>query len=49
MCFIEWVDAPVAVETALPEPKAKAVKKPAAKKAEAEKAKEAKKGGGGSL
>ena len=35
MCFIEWVDAPVAVETALPEPKAKAVKKPAAKKAEA--------------
>ena len=34
MCFIEWVDAPVAVETALPEPKAKAVKKPAAKKAE---------------
>lgn len=35
MCFIEWVDAPVAVETALPEPKAKAVKKPAAKKVEA--------------
>lgn len=35
MCFIEWVDAPAAVETALPEPKAKAAKKPAARKAEA--------------
>ena len=34
MCFIEWVDAPVVVETALPEPKAKAAKKPAAKKAD---------------
>jgi large subunit ribosomal protein L17 len=31
MCFIEWVDAPVVVETALPDPKAK---KPAAKKAD---------------
>ena len=35
MCFIEWVDAPVMVETALPEPKAaKPAKKAAAKKAE---------------
>ena len=35
MCFIEWVDAPVMVETALPEPKAaKPVKKAPAKKAE---------------
>ncbi len=32
MCFIEWVDAPVPVETPLPEPKA--AKKTAAKKAE---------------
>ena len=34
MCFIEWVDSPVVVETALPEPKAKAAKKPAATKAD---------------
>jgi large subunit ribosomal protein L17 len=34
MCFIEWVDAPVAVETALPEPKA--AKKAAPKKEKAE-------------
>lgn len=35
MCFIEWVDVAVTVETALPEPKAaKVAKKPAAKKAE---------------
>ena len=34
MCFIEWVDAPIMVETALPEPKAaKPAKKAAAKKA----------------
>ncbi len=34
MCFIEWVDAPVTIETALPEPKA--AKKTAAKKEKAE-------------
>ena len=35
MCFIEWVDAPLLVETALPEPKAaKPAKKAAAKKDE---------------
>ena len=34
MCFIEWVDAPIMVETALPEPKAaKPAKKAPAKKA----------------
>ena len=32
MCFIEWVDSPVVVETAVPEPKP--AKKQAAKKAE---------------
>lgn len=33
MAFIEWVDAPVAVETAAPEPKAKKAAKPKAKAA----------------
>ena len=43
MCFIEWVDAPVMVETALPEPKAaKPAKKAAPKKAEAAEEGEAK-------
>ncbi len=47
MCFIEWVDAPVVVETATPEPvKAKKAAKPkaeAAPEAAAEEAKPAKK------
>ena len=44
MCFIEWVDAPVAVETATPEPKPakKAVKAPKAKAEPAEGEAEAK-------
>ena len=43
MAFIEWVDAPVAVETATPEPKAKKAAKPKAEAAPADEAKPAKK------